>query len=146
MPNTSPTPQSTVLLVDDEPSVLETAAAIVCDEFRVMAERSSSGALLRLREGRVDVLCADSKLAGMDALELIHRATELHPHLVSVLVTRSGDLLLSDARKKSAHALVLIKPYAPAKLLETLKQAEHFAQVNRLMAGARAVKARPLRR
>lgn len=145
---TSPAPptQSTVLLVDDEPSVLETTATLISAEFRVMAELSSSAALARLGQTRVDVLCTDYQLPGVDGLELIRRATELHPHLVSVLVTAYGDLLMSDVRKKSEHALVLIKPYAPPKLLETLRQAEHFARVNQLMAGSRAAKTRPLRR
>lgn len=142
MPTHPTDERSTVLLVDDDVAVLETTAALLADDFHVTAEHTSNRALARLGEERVDLLCTDYQLPGLDGLELIQRANALQPGLVSVLVTAYSELLRRDGRRRTGHSLLLIKPYAPPKLLETLKQAEHFARVNRLMAGAQRVSAR----
>jgi len=110
----------TVLVVDDELSVLEmTARVLERDGFNVVVAASGEEALDRLRAaaGRVQLVITDMMMPGLDGVALVPRLLALQPGLKVVGV--SG--LDFAARKAEMAALglveVLQKPYEVTALL-----------------------------
>jgi CheY-like chemotaxis protein len=103
--------RGTILVVDDEPAVLEYAAEVLEGYgYSVLKTVDGANALLLLRSNRqIDLLFTDLVMPEIDGIELVRRAREELPDL-KVLFT-SG---------YSAHGLpkgpMLRKPYGPRQL------------------------------
>jgi CheY-like chemotaxis protein len=103
--------RGTILVVDDEPAVLEYAAEVLEEcGYSVLKTADGANALVLLRSNRqIDLLFTDLVMPEIDGIELVRRAREELPEL-KVLFT-SG---------YSAHGLpkgpVLKKPYGPRQL------------------------------
>lgn len=116
------TEQLRVLLVDDEPAVVETTEAILSDEFKVTSVSSGEAALLALSRGTFDVVCTDFNMPGMTGAELLRRALEAAPHLGSVLVTGYREYSSRTDKVQGHTYLLLLKPYAPEALIELVRR------------------------
>jgi thioredoxin reductase (NADPH) len=88
-----------LFLVDDEPSVLDALAADLgrrlAGDYRIVAERSAPAGLaalerLAVRSEEVALVVAARQLAGMDGIDFLVRAHELHPGAKRVLLERRG--------------------------------------------------------
>lgn len=73
----------TVLVVDDDPGVLDVIAGMLEDlGCEVVSAHSGSEALDHLRQNdRIAILITDINMPGMDGHELAERATRLRPEL-----------------------------------------------------------------
>lgn len=120
-----PAPRWTVLLVDDEPDIL--------DSIQLLLERSKKGvhvvtassgpeALRLLGEADFDLLISDFKMPVMDGIEFLGKARELRPDLPRVMFTAYADADL--ARRAFTEAFVsdfLPKTLAPKQLVEKVE-------------------------
>lgn len=120
-----------VLLVDDDPGVLVTAAALLEDDYTVFCAKSGADALSLLDTVDVDVVCADLRMAGMDGLELLEEVARRFPRTSAVLVTGHRDLLARKDANQVAAYTVLLKPYSLAELLESIERAIRRAELKR---------------
>jgi DNA-binding NtrC family response regulator len=120
-----------VLLVDDDETILVTAAALLEDDFDVTTSASALEALTRLRSSHVDVLCTDFHMRGMNGLDLVKRVAERDPTVSCVLITGHLDFLRSQAGQASLSFSILLKPYTPADLLERVKSATRLTLIKR---------------
>ncbi len=78
----------TVLVVDDDPLVLTSTAAMLDDlGYGVDTANSGEEALERLAAGGIDILVTDQAMPGMSGTELIDRARALHGSLPALIVT-----------------------------------------------------------
>lgn len=123
------TEQIRVLLVDDEPAVVETTAALLSDEFTVTSASSGEAALAALGRGTFDVICTDFNMPGMTGAELLRRALEAAPHLGSVLVTGYREYSARTDRVQAHGYLLLLKPYDPQALIELVRRAGASARL-----------------
>lgn len=126
-----------VLVVDDEPPVLETTAAILSDQFDVVTAGGAHQALALLYSNHFDVLCTDFQMPGIDGVELIRRTTTMPGFISSLLVTGFREFMERNSSNPSNLFLVLMKPYAPQKLIDLVAQAAHFSQFQRTMADSK---------
>ncbi|HKW90742.1 MAG TPA: adenylate/guanylate cyclase domain-containing protein [Methylomirabilota bacterium] len=121
------TTPATVLLVDDEPRVLDALEALLAMEYRVLrADRPDQG-LARLAEEDVAVVVSDQRMPGMTGTELLARSREVAPDTVRILLTAFTDV---DAMMESINASgvyhFLLKPWDPNELLLLVTRAvEH---------------------
>ncbi|MDP1825569.1 MAG: response regulator [Archangium sp.] len=122
------TEQIRVLLVDDEPAVVETTEALLSDEFTVTSASSGEAALAALGCGTFDVICTDFNMPGMTGAELLRRALEAAPHLGSVLVTGYREYSSRTDRVHGSY-LLLLKPYDPQALIELVRRAGASARL-----------------
>lgn len=119
-----------LLLVDDEPAVLETTAALLSDDYEVTALVGPTEAIAALGHSDFEVLCTDFRMPAMNGIELIRRAGTLKPLMSAVLVTGFSEYVVNERRPTDSFLLV-VKPYNPGQLIEMVRRAAHLAKVRR---------------
>ena len=101
-----------VLLVDDEPGVLNALARLFRRSgFEVRTAASAEAALVVLDEFTPDVVVSDHRMAGMTGLELLTLVGVRHPDARRVLLSGYADIDVGDG------IAFVAKPYATAELL-----------------------------
>lgn len=124
-----------VLIVDDDPSVLQPFAAAVeaADDMQVVGQAATLAAGLHLlRNIRPDVLLVDLGLPDGDGTALIAEAARALPDCEAMVVTVFGD---------EAHVLAAIEAGATGYLLKDAAPAEIVEQLRVLKAGGSPISA-----
>ena len=103
-----------VLLVEDEPSVLEIIAALLNDEYSVSTAATVADAIRQLREAEFTVVLLDCSLPNGTATEIIAACETRN---VPIVLT-SRDLQQRDTAGGRPY---LAKPFTIDALLETLR-------------------------
>jgi DNA-binding NtrC family response regulator len=86
-------PINTILIVDDEPSILSSLnRALSSESWEVITELSGEQALVRMRERPIKVLISDGRMANMQGSELLTTAKILYPQTVRILLTGYANL------------------------------------------------------
>jgi CheY-like chemotaxis protein len=115
--------QSNVLLVDDDPLVRETTAAVLRD-FGYQVREASGGAealdLLR-RDERIEVLLTDVVMPGMNGAELVRRALDARPGLAVLFM--SGYAAPEEITGALRRHRLVRKPFLPADLATQIEAA-----------------------
>jgi adenylate cyclase len=123
---------ATVLLVDDEPRVLDSLEALLAMEHRVLRAERSDVALDRLREQDVAVVLSDQRMPGMTGTELLARSREVAPDTVRILLTAFTD---TDAMMESINAAgvyhFLLKPWDAKELRHLVGRAVEHHRLSR---------------
>jgi CheY-like chemotaxis protein len=124
-----------VLVVDDEPALLETTAALLSDDYEVTTAPNGEEALDALRRLPFDVVCTDFRMPGMDGLELLREGLRVQPSFVGILVTAYAERSCDAAAKAERH-FVLLKPYQVDQLVELIARAAGVGRLRRSVAAA----------
>jgi two-component system response regulator PilR (NtrC family) len=78
----------TILIVDDEPNIIEILEMVLLDEgMDVLKSASGREALDILREKDVDVVISDIKMPDLSGVELLQEAERLAPETVFIMIT-----------------------------------------------------------
>ncbi len=114
----------TVLLVDDEPNILEVLRlAIEREGYRVQTALSAAAALEALADRPPDVMVTDLKMPGIDGRELLRRVRDIRPETPVVLMTAHGTIETAVQAMKQGAFDYLTKPIDNAALIEALDKA-----------------------
>jgi two-component system response regulator HupR/HoxA len=113
-----------VLIVDDEPRVLDAIEAILAAEFRVLRAAGGDAALEVLRAHDVAVIVTDHRMPGMTGIELLRRSQELAPEAIRIVLTAYTDVdSLMDAINTGHIYHFVPKPWDPNELLVIVRRA-----------------------
>jgi CheY-like chemotaxis protein len=116
-----------VLMVDDDPMVLEVMVQLLEDDgFEVTGAENGADALTHIDSGaQVDAMVTDFQMPGMNGLELIHASQARNPDLPSFLLTgHVGDIETASSQTRSnARFTLLQKPIRPTELCRMLAEA-----------------------
>lgn len=82
----------TLLIVDDEPDMLDFLERVFRADFKVVRASSADDALTVLSNEQVSVLVTDQKMPKMSGVELLERISDSHPSMVRVLLSGFTDL------------------------------------------------------
>jgi DNA-binding NtrC family response regulator len=122
----------TVLIVDDDPSTLQSLSrAFALEGLTALTASSAARALERLDEQPVDAILSDVVMPGMDGLELLARLGQRAPGVPVILM--SGQATIETAvRATRLGALDFVeKPVGLERLLLTLKNALRTSRLER---------------
>ena len=112
-----------ILVVDDEPSVLQILTrSLDLSDYTVIAAESGAAALSAVlaRETPFDLLVTDIRMSGVDGPTLALRARELHPSTDVLFI--SGFAEDPSSGRIPGDAFFLLKPFSPELFLETVQQ------------------------
>jgi diguanylate cyclase (GGDEF)-like protein len=125
-------PKCSLLVVDDEPYILSTLAALLTNEFEVLTCDSVDAAKKLLEEREIDILLSDQRMPGVGGVHLLEWIRERNPRTVRLLMTGHAELEEAiDAINKSQIARYIFKPWRTEELLETLRAAAHTFNLER---------------
>ena len=113
----------TVMVVDDEPMILESLVMLLGKEFAVIMACCAAEGLERLRGQGVDLVISDNRMPGMGGCEFLSRVREISPSTIRFLMTGYPDLEIMAAIEKGVIAKYLPKPWCNKGLKKAVSEA-----------------------
>jgi putative AdoMet-dependent methyltransferase len=113
-----------ILLVDDEPDILDVCQRILeTDGYQVETAQSGNAALKQVEQKPFDLLVTDIKMPGMDGLELVQAVKQIAPYLPCVIMTGFSTMDTTLKALKLGVDEYVIKPFAPEELTIAVEKA-----------------------
>jgi response regulator RpfG family c-di-GMP phosphodiesterase len=114
-----------LLLVDDEPGILESMARRLRREFEIHCANDGAQALRVLeQQGEMHIMLTDMRMPIMNGAVLLAQACELYPDMVRMLLTGQADLQSAISAVNDGQVFrFLVKPCPSEQLREHLKAA-----------------------
>lgn len=122
-PHAAQTPRS-VLIVDDDPSVLNVAHAVLGQSgYTCVKTRSALKALAALGTQRFDLMIADISMNGMSGLELARQALSRINDLSVIIMSDKREVETPVLAMRAGTTDYLIKPFDQDELLDCVARA-----------------------
>jgi len=116
--------ESRVLVVDDEPDMLENFTRILRRAgYRCLTASDAQRGLALVESERPDLLLTDLKMPGMDGMELLRQARELDPALPVIVITAFATIESAVAAIKEGAFDYLPKNFSVDELRVTVERA-----------------------
>lgn len=114
----------TLLLVDDDESILETMRQLLRREnYRILTATSGEEGLQLLAANPVDVILSNQCMPGMTGVEFLRLAKELYPSTVRMVLSGYTDLqAVTSAINEGAVAKFLTKPWDDEQLRQHIAE------------------------
>ncbi|MFH0780413.1 MAG: sigma-54 dependent transcriptional regulator [Pseudomonadota bacterium] len=110
-----------VLIVDDDPNILEVLDARLCAAGFVVHEAGNGPAALQLlKNQKIDILVSDMKMPEMSGMELLTEARASHPHLPVIFLTAYGTIPDAVEAVKAGAIDYLTKPFDGRQLVKKI--------------------------
>lgn len=111
-----------VLVVEDDPDLLETCAEVLQRAgYEVVKAESGEAAEAVLRVSAIDVVIADLKMPTMGGLEVLRVAKEADPETIVILITGYPTVETAVEAMKSSASDYLVKPFSMEQLLAVVE-------------------------
>jgi len=118
---------ATILLVDDDPLVRDSATRLLQEQgLKVIACSDGYEAMNRLDEGIVDAVLSDIKMPGLTGLELLEKIRNFDPEIPVLLMTGYADLEMAVAAIQGGVFDFILKPFNPPHLFHAVDKALSF--------------------
>jgi len=122
----------TILIVDDEPSIVQSLHGILADEgFEVMSADGGLKALDIIKETIPDIVLLDIWMPDIDGVETLKRIRELYPSLQVIMISGHGTIETAVKATKLGAYDFIEKPLSLEKVLLSINNALNY---NRLEA------------
>ena len=113
-----------ILIVDDEPSVLNSLKRTLRKEHDVILSRDGFSAIQVLNEQEIAVIIADQRMPKMNGVTLLEKAMEIQPDTARILVTGYSDIqAVIDAINEGNVYYYIHKPWEPEDVRLIIRQA-----------------------
>lgn len=123
-------PKGTILLVDDDPYVLESLSTLL-DEFGFTVKNYDNGpaAMDGFRAGQVDVVLTDINMAGFSGMELLEQIRSVDRETPVILMTAYADLDIAVTAIKKGAFDFIIKPYDTLYLMHAIEKGINYKRL-----------------
>jgi signal transduction histidine kinase len=117
-------PQHTILVVDDEPHVVESIRDLLRLRYRVLGATRAQEGLEILKREVVDVVLTDQRMPEMTGVELLRSIRSLYPEATRLLFSGFADLsAVVEAINQGEVYRYVAKPWDPDELLRVIRAA-----------------------
>jgi two-component system nitrogen regulation response regulator NtrX len=122
---------ATILLVDDEPQILQALSGLLQDEdFEVLTAPEGETALRLVKEELPDLVMLDIALPGKDGLEILKDLKDQHPALPVIMISAHGSVENAvKATRLGAYDFIEKPPHAD-KILLSVRNALEMARLS----------------
>ena len=119
--------RSAILVVDDDPSVLESTSRLLSGfGYLVFPYLNASDALPGLREKNIRVVLTDINMPNVTGIQFLEKIHSFQPDLPVILMTGYAELDLAiDAIRKGAFDFIM-KPFKAEHLAHSIKKADDY--------------------
>ena len=119
----------TILIVDDEPDILDSLALSLELDYDVLTANSGAEGLELLKQNQVALIISDQRMPKMTGVEFLAQAQELSPDTVRMMLTGFADFdAIIEAINQGQIYRYISKPWEPADLEIDIRQAiERYA-------------------
>ncbi|MDG1753030.1 MAG: sigma 54-interacting transcriptional regulator [Thalassotalea sp.] len=129
----SPLPQKSILIVDDDPSLLRLLGIrLAAAGYDVLPAKSAKEALGILKSSQPQLVISDLKMEGMDGMALFEKVRQQQPNLPVIIMTAHGTIPDAINATKQGVFSFLTKPFESQELLDTVKQAIRLQPQNEI--------------
>jgi len=112
-----------VVVIDDEESICEGCRQTLETEgFRAAIARDGTEGLKLVEQSHPKVVLVDLKMPGISGMEVLAKISEFDPSIVTIVITGYGSIDSAVETMKIGASDFLTKPFAPEKLIESVKQ------------------------
>jgi EAL domain-containing protein (putative c-di-GMP-specific phosphodiesterase class I)/CheY-like chemotaxis protein len=120
-----PTKERTLLLVDDEDSIVLALKRLLRREgYRILSASSGAEGLELLAKNDVDVVLSDQRMPEMTGEEFLRRTKELYPHTVRIVLSGYADMQsITNAINQGAVYKFMSKPWDEETLKKGIQEA-----------------------
>ena len=120
----------TVLVVDDEPSILQSLGGLLSDEgFEVLTASNGYEALKIIESESPDLVLLDIWMPGLDGIDTLQEIRNNNPHIQVIIITGHGTIETAvKATKLGAYDLIE-KPLSIDKVIVAINNALHFRRL-----------------
>jgi diguanylate cyclase len=126
------TEKYSLLLVDDEPSILPSLAALLAPDFNVQTANSADAAQAVFGKMRIDLILTDQRMPRRTGIELLEWVKQNHPRTVRLLMTGYGELDDAVEAINRGHVYYfLLKPWRTEELQQILRNAAEKVRLER---------------
>jgi signal transduction histidine kinase len=118
----------TILVVDDEPDVVESVQNLLRLQYRVLGATSAQEGIEILKQQEVHVVMTDQRMPEMTGVELLRHIRGEHPDCIRLMITGYADIrAVVDAINQGNVYRYITKPWDPEELVAIIRQAvEHY--------------------
>lgn len=113
-----------ILVIDDEPDVVESVRDLLRLDYRVLGATRAREGIGILAQEPVDVVMTDQRMPEMTGVELLHHVRETHPDAIRLLFTGYADIrAVIDAINRGSVYRYITKPWDPDELQSIIRDA-----------------------
>ncbi len=119
-----------ILVVDDEPSILTSLGGLLIDEgYEVITANNGYEALKIIETQAPDLVLLDIWMPGMDGIEILKELKQTHPYMPVVIITGHGNIETAVTATKIGAYDLIEKPISFDKLVLTINNALNFQRL-----------------
>lgn len=123
-------PKCSLLVVDDEPYILPTLAALLGTDFNVVTADCVEAAQAVFARQPIDLVLTDQKMPRQTGIQLLEWVREHYPRTVRLLMTGYAELDDAvDAINRGHVYYYMLKPWRTEELLQILRNAAEKCQL-----------------
>jgi CheY-like chemotaxis protein len=115
---------SRILLVDDDPALLQGLSDMLTRRFRpavIVCHNSPAHVVDEVRDGDYDIVVCDLKMPRQGGMEIIEQIKAVKPHQAIILITGCiEEAIAEQARAKGADA-ILRKPFDRDEVVQVIQ-------------------------
>lgn len=99
-----------ILIVDDEPQIVEALSNYLSD-YEVDVAYDASSALEKVATGKFKIILADIVMPGLDGIELLRRVKDINPGIQVIMMTGQTTLMRASESMQDGALKYLLKPF-----------------------------------
>jgi two-component system nitrogen regulation response regulator NtrX len=119
-----------VLVVDDEPSIVQSLSGLLSDEgYKVSTAINGYDALKVVDSDSPDLVLLDIWMPGLDGIETLKEIKKYHPHTQVIIITGHGNVETAVKATKLGAFDLIEKPLSIDKIILTINNALNFRRL-----------------